>query len=146
VTGGARQTDNLEVFPRIQKRRDGSFDCRFFLHGWRHVNLPAQERVARLQPGERLQVALELNNPATTSAVQIQTSEDYHMIGWAPRYLVLDVLKAMTECPSELEACVLRLNPSPAPYNQRVLVQLEGRFPGTFEPMSSPQFQPVTEI
>ena len=32
-------------------------------------------------------VGLELNNPATTLAVQIQTT-DYHMIGWAPRYLL----------------------------------------------------------
>src|SRR5437762_453803 len=33
ISGGKRQTDNLEVFPKIQKRRDGSFACRFFLHG-----------------------------------------------------------------------------------------------------------------
>ncbi len=38
ISGGGKQTDNLEVFPKIQTRRDGSFACKFFLHGWRHVN------------------------------------------------------------------------------------------------------------
>ena len=144
VTGGGRQTDNLEVFPKIQKRRDGSFTVRFFLHGWSHVNLSAQERVRRLQPGEPLRVALELNNPATAAAVQLQTADDYHMIGWAPRYLVADMLNAMSESSDELNASVLRVNPPPAPHNQRVLIQLEGRFPSSFEPMSGPQYQPLT--
>jgi hypothetical protein len=38
VSGGERQTDNLEVFPRIESRPDGAFRCRFFLHGWRHMS------------------------------------------------------------------------------------------------------------
>ena len=65
ISGGGRQTDNLEVFPKIQARRDGSFSCRFFLHGWRHVNAPSQDRLNGLRPGEPLQVSIELNNPAT---------------------------------------------------------------------------------
>src|SRR5687768_16221493 len=36
VSEGRRQTDNLEVFPKIKIDPDGFFRCRFFLHGWRH--------------------------------------------------------------------------------------------------------------
>lgn len=140
VSGGGRQTDNLEVFPKIHRRRDGSFQCRFFLHGWRHVNSASQERLNSLREGDRLQVALEINNPATGAAIQIQSADDYHMLGWAPRYLITDMLRALSESPGKVEATVVKLNPSPAPYNQRVLVHLEGCLPENMEPMSSPDF------
>jgi hypothetical protein len=143
ISGGGKQTDNLEVFPKIQTRRDGSFACKFFLHGWRHVNAPSQERLNRLQPGEPLQVAVELNNPATGAAVQLQTANDYFMLGWAPRYLIRDVLQAIAGGPSNVSARVVRLNPPPAPHNQRVLVELEGRFTADYEPMSSEEFLPL---
>jgi len=141
ISGGKRQTDNLEVFPKIQKRRDGSFACRFFLHGWRHVNAASQDRLTKLQPGDPLQVSLELNNPATGAAIQLQTASDYFMVGWAPRYLVDDILDAIAKAPDVLTAKVVRMNPPPAPYNQRVLGQLEGRFGEDFEPMSTEEFQ-----
>jgi len=145
VSGGERQTDTLEVFPKIEKRADGSFMCRFFVHGWRHVNEGARERIVALQPGEPLQVALEMNNPATGPAIQLQTVEDYYMLGWAPRYLVRDLIKSIDEGPSDVKAHVVRVNPAPAPYNQRVLVELEGRFPAGVDPMTSVEFEPVLE-
>src|SRR3989338_806404 len=86
VDGGSRVTDNFEVFPKIQRKDDGTFQCRFFLHGVRHVNSSAQKRVDALNAGEQLYIAIELTNPVSDLAVQIQTL-DYQMIGWAPRYL-----------------------------------------------------------
>ena len=103
VNGGYRITDAYEVFPKLVKHKDGSFRCRFFLHGWRHVNPSAQERIGRLIEDETLYVTLELTNPATGLAVQIQTT-DYHMVGWTPRYLVADLVKAMAESPNILRA------------------------------------------
>ena len=143
ISGGGRQTDNLEVFPKIQARRDGSFSCRFFLHGWRHVNAPSQDRLNGLRPGEPLQVSIELNNPATGLAVQLETANDYFMLGWAPRYLIQDVLRAVAGGPSNMTARVVQLNPPPAPHNQRVLVELEGRLTAGYEPMSSDEFLPL---
>ena len=46
------------------KDRDGSFSCRFFLHGWRYVSPGAAVRLERLKSGEELYVTLELTNPA----------------------------------------------------------------------------------
>ncbi len=37
------------------------------------------------------------------------------MIGWAPRYLVDDLVHAIAKSPSDYEARVVRINPSPAP-------------------------------
>ena len=140
VSGGTRVTDAYEVFPKLVKREDGSFTCRFFLHGWRHVAQSAQERIDRLTKGDELYVTLELTNPATGLAVQIQTT-DYHMIGWTPRYLVTDLVAAMAESP-KYSVRVVRLNPLPAPSKQRVLIEMSGRW-DKHEPMTSEDFDPL---
>lgn len=143
ISGGGKQTDNLEVFPKIQTRRDGSFACKFFLHGWRHVNQPSQERIQTMRPGDPLQVSVELNNPATGAAIQVESANDYFMLGWAPRYLIKDVLQAISGGPAKIQARVIRVNPPPAPHNQRVLVEIEGMFQVGYQPMSSEEFLPL---
>ena len=144
VTGGTRQTDNLEVFPKIERQPDGRFRCRFFLHGCRHINDAAQTALGMLQAGDELRIALELNNPATGVALQIET-HDYHMVGWAPRYLIGDLKGAIDNSPEAVSGKVVRVNPAPAPSNQRVLVELTGRLPFDQSPMSAPDFQLLSE-
>lgn len=141
VGGGYRATDSYEVFPKIERQQDGAFRCRFFLHGWRHVNPEAAARIDALQPGERLTIGVELTNPATRLALQIQTL-DYHMIGWAPRYLVDDLLHAVAHAPGDYDVQVVRINPAPAPSKQRLLVELRGRWPD-YDPMSAGDFEPL---
>jgi hypothetical protein len=141
VTGGTRETDNLEVFPKIETTSDGSFACRFFLHGLRHMSQDAQARSSSLHPGESLGVSVELTNPVTKCALQLTTS-DYQFIGWTPRYLVVDLLKAISERPY-ITAKVVRVNEADVPLNRRILVELRGRLPANFEPMSSEQFQAI---
>jgi hypothetical protein len=142
VDGGRRVTDSFEVFPKIERREDGSFRCRFFVHGWRHVSEAARRRMELLQPGEKLYVAIELTNPVTQLALEIQT-EDYHMIGWAPRYLVGDLVNAIAGAPGEYRARVVQINPVPAPSKQRLLVELCGHWPD-YEPMTQGDFQPLS--
>lgn len=141
VGGGQRITDNYEVFPKLERKPDGSFEARFFLHGWRHLNHDAQNRILRLQPGEGLYVTVELTNPVMKLAVQIQTT-DYYVIGWAPRYLVSDLVHAIANSPSEYTAKVVRVNLAPAPVMQRLLIELTGRWPN-YQPMSSDDFEPL---
>ena len=143
ASGGSRVTDAYEVFPKLEEDEDGSFVCRFFLHGWRHVNESAQKQIDRLEADEQLYVTLELTNPATGFAVQLQT-RDYHMIGWAPRYLVEDLVKAMAESSGDYRAKVVRVNPLPAPSKQRVLIEMSGRW-NEHEPMTSDDFHPLVE-
>ncbi len=139
LTGGERQTDSLEVFPKIIKHADNSFTCRFFLHGLRHVSEAARMRATKLREREPLQVAIELNNPATEIAIQLQTA-DCHLIGWAPRYLVGDLLDAIQVHPL-VEATIQRNNQIAAPLARRVLIELKGQLPQNYEPMTSNQFQ-----
>jgi hypothetical protein len=141
-TGGQRHTDSLEVFPKIKKLTDGTISFRFFLHGLRHAPVSAQERVKNLIENEQLQVAIEVNNPATRYAVQLQT-HDRHLVGYAPRYLVNDLRSALLEQDS-IQAKVCHLNLTDAPFEQRVLVELTGGVPPDFEPMNSKQYRVFT--
>jgi hypothetical protein len=141
VSGGERVTDNLEVFPRVAADAAGRFHVRFFLHGLRHLDAAAQARAARLQVGEELRILVELNNPATRLAVPLLT-EDYQMVGWAPRYLVEDLIRCVPHAP-ELSATVARVNLDAAPLNQRFLIDYHGRGPKGEQPMSTPDFEPL---
>ncbi|MER1969085.1 HIRAN domain-containing protein [Castellaniella sp. GW247-6E4] len=138
LTGGGRQTDSLEIFPKVTRRDDGTATYRFFLHGMRYVSDAARRRVAELADGEELRVAIELNNPATRTAVQLQ-SVDGHMLGWAPRYLVADLCRSLIPN-AEIVANVHRVNQLDAPSSMRVLVNLQGRIPDDFIPMSSTEY------
>lgn len=142
IDGGYRVTDNFEVFPKIAKSSDGGFRCRFFLHGSRHVSEAAQQRLTTLISGEPLYVTIELTNPRAQLAVQLQTT-DYHMIGWAPRYLVHDLANAMAHAPSRYRAQVVRVNLESVLYKQRVLIELSGYWPEKYQPMSSKRYQPL---
>lgn len=143
VSGGERVTDNLEVFPKVTADAEGYFHVRFFLHGLRHLGEKAQARAAQLTVGEELRVLVELNNPATRLAVPLLT-EDYQMIGWAPRYLVEDLITCVPNAP-ELSATVARINDDSAPLNQRLLIDYKGRAPQGKQPMSTPDFTPLLE-
>jgi len=137
TNGGHRVTDSYEVFPKIEKDDTGSFSCRFFLRGWRYIDKAAKGRIDRLEQEEELYVTLELTNPVTELTVQIQTT-DYYMIGWAPRYLVADLVAAMAEGPSGYEAQVVRINRP----KQRVLIEMRGCW-SKHEPMSGEDFKPL---
>jgi len=62
------------------------------------------------------------------------------MLGWAPRYLVKDLVTAMANSPAKLEVRVVKVNPAPAPSKQRVLVELRGVWPEGYAPMESEEF------
>jgi hypothetical protein len=142
VTGGERRTDNLEVFPRIIKAADGSFDCRFFVHGLRYMTEEARARAATLTAGDRLGVSIELTNPATRIGIQITTT-DYHFVGWTPHYLIADLIKATADV-SRIAARVIRVNTDDVPPNRRILVEFRGTYPEEITPMSEPAFQLIS--
>ena len=144
VSGGERQTDSFEVFPKIEKEADGSFRCRFFLHGLNHMSELAQARAQHLMPGEPLGVSLELNNPKYGLAIQL-TSQDYEFIGWTPRYLVTDILKSITKA-HDISAAIIKVNTDGVPLNRRVLVEMKGMLPADYEPMTDNIFLPLANL
>ena len=146
VNGGSRVTDSYEVFPMLRKGDDGTFSCRFFLHGWRYVTEEARLRTDRLVQNEELDLSLDETNPVDKLAIAIRAREGGDQngvrIGWTPRYLVKDLAVVMKNAPDTLFARVARLNPVPAPSTQRLLIELRGNW-GTHTPMGDPDLIPL---
>ena len=145
VSEGRRATDNLEIFPKVERSEDGIFSIKFFLHGWRHIRPDGAARILSLHPGEQLGIAIEATNPATGFAIQIQTL-DRVVIGYAPRYLIQDLSEVILQCPGLVCASVSRLNLPPAPPSQRLLVLFEGCWPEGYQPMSGEQFETLDGV
>lgn len=141
VNGGTRVTDSYEVFPMLRKGDDGTFSCRFFLRGRRHVTELARLRTDRLGHSEVLNLSLDESNPIDKPAIEVRTLDDVR-IGWTPRYLVRDLAAVLSKEPHPLHARVARLNPVPAPSTQRLLIELRGNW-GTHTPMSDPDLIPL---
>jgi len=141
VSGGQRVTDNLQTFPKVEVGADGSFHLRFFVHGLRHLTEASRVRARQLRAGDKLRIMVEVNNPATRLAVTLH-SEDYIMVGWAPRYLVEDLVKCIPNAP-EIEATVAKVNEGHAPLNQSLLVSYAGKAAADHHLMSSADFTPL---
>ena len=145
VNGGQRETDHFEVFPLLVCDDEGRFSCRFFLHGWRHTAKYSQERLASIQAGDPLFVALEFTNPMAKFGLQVQTM-DFCMIGWTPRYLAHDLATALiqnNEKPEDIETKVIKVNRD-APMHQRYLIEFKGRFK-KYRPMQSEEFKVLSK-
>ena len=141
VSGGVRVTDKLQTFPKVDADAQGNFNLRFFAHGLRYLNEESQARAKALTAGDTLRIMVEVNNPATRLAVTLH-SEDYVMVGWAPRYLVEDLVKCIPNAP-EIEATVVKVNSGHAPLNQSLLIEYSGRSPKDYHLMDSPDFSPL---
>lgn len=141
VSGGTRVTDNLQTFPKVEAGSDGNFRMRFFAHGLRHLPEASQNRAKLLVPREKLRAMIELNNPATRLALTLH-ADDYVMVGWAPRYLVDDLVTCISKAP-EIEVKVVKVNYLHAPLNQSILVEYSGKVPENHHLMSSPDFTPL---
>ncbi|MCP9861401.1 HIRAN domain-containing protein [Cyanobium sp. Cruz-8H5] len=142
-SGGARATDSIELFP-LPTREPGRtwFLTHFWLHGYRHMSPEAQVRVLSLQPGEQLLTLREPSNPHDPHAIALLTTPDRARIGYFPRYLASDAIRLLEDC-SSFEVFVERVNPDPAPLQQRLLCRLESCWPENFRPCSQDIYRPV---
>ena len=145
VSEGRRATDNLEIFPKVERAASGVFAIKFFLHGWRHIHPDGAARILQLKARDPLGVAIEVTNQATIFAVQLQTP-DRVVIGYAPRYLVQDLVQVIARCSIPVSASVSRLNLPPTPPSQRLLVSFEGCWPEGFSPMDGEQFRSLVGV
>lgn len=144
VTGGERQTDSFEVFPKIEKDKNNGFVCRFFLHGLRHGSPESQSRALALMVGEKLGVSQEFNRASQSQALKLITLDDHVSLGWAPRYLVSDLLHAVGDT-NHVSAVVIRNNELGTPLNRRILIEVSGTLPAEYVPMRGENFEVISE-
>jgi hypothetical protein len=146
VTEGIRQTDAIEVFPCPSPDAEGCYLNKFFLHGIRWMPAWAIERINRLQPGDKLCLMPDPQNPADPRAVAVRTDADRIMIGYVPRYLARDAGMLLSHCDVYfVELFVEHVN-ADAPLQNRLLCRMRGCWPEGFRPCSGEEFAPIPAV
>lgn len=139
-SGGKRQTDNFEVFPKPERTEDGDYHIHFFTHGLRHFPEEAQQHVNTLTAGDQLQITHDVQNAFDSRALILRTP-DLHLAGYCPRYLTQDFFELVSRFPSQVHVTVERVNPPPTPLQFRLLCNLTATWSDDFEPFSGPNYQ-----
>lgn len=143
-TGGIRATDPYELIPipRWDDRLPG-FRTLFLVHALRHFPRTAHDRIAQLRPSEPLFILHDCQNAWDPDAVALRT-EDRVLVGHIPNYLLPELYGLARSC-GTVGVRVAKLNPPPAPLDQRLLCMMESCWPATHQPFAQDRFQPIPE-
>ena len=143
ISGGHSIADSFEIFPSIEPDSDGRFKARFIVRGLRRTDRANVERVAHLDPGDRLELVFISDGRFGDRALGVRT-EDQQILGLLPRFLV-DVF-GQNKCLklTDVEVRVAQVNHE-APLSHRLLVELNGQLPPGLDPMAElEQYQPIS--
>ncbi len=144
-SGGARVTDEVELFPLPEFDADvGGYRTFFLAHGLRHTPVPSQDRILTLRPGEQLFWFLDCQNPFDPQAIGLRT-DDRHLIGYLPNYLLGDAWRLLEAC-RYIDVYVARVGGALTPLSGRLLCDIRSCWPEAvdFVPLSSPRFEPIS--
>ncbi len=123
-SGGQRVGDTIELVPMPWVASDGAFSQLFLVHGVRHSSAEAQDRIAHLNPGDRLVLRTDPDNPVNTLAVQVEDAEGL-TLGFVPDPLA-EFIQDVLEDHRGYKLSVEQANGVDAGYHFRLLVRLEG--------------------
>jgi len=143
-SGGRRATDSVELFslPRNDSTLQGEkrFVSYFFLlHGLSHMKACAQDLAKDLKPGDSLFCMHDFQNPVDTEALALRTKK-YCCVGFLPRYLLVDFWELVKM--EDARITVAKVNPSPAPIQQRILCEFRATPTPGFQPCASELYKP----
>ena len=148
-SGGQRTTDTLAAFPCPEPDESGRYHTHFFVHGLSHMTDSARARAEALQPGERLLLMRDIQNPQEPKALMLRTAEafkgDASLLGYFPQFLVADVNQLLDLMSGE-DAVVVRVervNKAPAPVQFRLLCSVTMHWPDGFRPFTALDYEPL---
>jgi len=140
---GRKVTDNLEVFaPPEFDAASGRWVYVAFARGVRHVP-GAEDAAATLRAGDQLSVVHDGTNDWDARALLMLAAGD-RRVGFVPHTLIEDIGRLL-DLAATVDAEVLRLNASPAPVHQRLLVSIRAEHVEGFRPLSTQRYQPVPQ-
>lgn len=143
-SGGRKATDTFEVFSCPESNENGLYHIHFFVHGLRYMPECSIEQVKQLQPGERLYLTQDFQNPYDSKALLLRT-EQRHNLGYCPRYLAEDICEVLKQNSESVFVYVERVNPAPTPIQFRVLCNMTAQWHNNFSPFSSQDYQPIVD-
>jgi len=138
-TGGAKVTDNFEMFcyPKLDEK--GEYNLHFFAHGLRYLPECSIERIGKMNQGDKIDLAHAFQNPYETNALQLHTRDNF-IVGYCPSYLLGDMNEVRQY--KDIEVCVERINKS-APLQFRFLCRLIFPQMKNYRPFATKNYKPI---
>ncbi len=135
---GRSTTDRIELIaPPVFDALKNRHVSWFFSRGIRYLP-EAETIIAKLRSGDHLAWSPEPENEHDPLAIALHAAGT--LVGRVPFYLVDDMNHLMGK-QADLDVYVERVNPAPAPTDQRLLCRLEARWSNGFVPFTSPRFE-----
>lgn len=130
-SGGRRKGDFISLVEEPRVDPDGRTEHTFLVHGVRHVPDAAARdlNLARIRPGDPLDVVPEPANPVNADALLVVTPGGV-VLGWIPDGLISYAARLLGE---DMRAHVVRINGPEQPDQLRLLIRVTGRL-GAGEP------------
>ncbi len=122
-TGGPRVTDTFHLVPDFAADEDGGVVSRFLASGVRYVD-GATDALARVRPGDRLELRADTANPVNKRA-QLVCAGSEEALGYVPGWLLED-LEALLVRASSHRVIAERVSPAAHPH-LRLLCRIEAR-------------------
>ena len=142
-TGGAKVTDNFEVFCYPELDGENNYNLHFFAHGLRYLPECSIERIGKMQKDDKIYLAHDFQNPFEQDALQLH-SRDNHIIGYCPSYFLDDMNEIRRN--KEIELFVERVNEETTPLQFRLLCRLIVPQMQNFRPFTSHSYEPIVTI
>ncbi|MCY4178342.1 MAG: HIRAN domain-containing protein [Endozoicomonadaceae bacterium] len=145
-SGGARTTDNLQVFKPLIPAQDGMLEYYFFAHGLRHLPQSAADRVSQLKAGDVLSLQRDYDNKYDGCATLVCATNPQENVGFCPAYITEDIVNLLEQKDTNLQLMVEKLCED-APYQYRLLCKLQGQVDIALRGklMSTDEFRPVVD-
>lgn len=145
-TGGLRGTDDLELIPEPEPTKQDRYEVSFFVRGIRHLPDTTTQVISKLQVGERLYIAKDVQNSHDSHALLLRTDKPVSLVGYAPRYYSEDFsLIASGGDVAEAIVTVEQVNlEAPLPY--RLLCKISAPWPSSFSPCESSKFSSLASV
>lgn len=119
VTGGVRATDSFELIP-APKSKDGNLVLDFFPRGLRYTPQFALSELEKLQLGDKLYIAKDIQNVKDSHALLLRTGSPSVFVGYIAKYYSRSLCKLLDIDPSSISVFVKKINLD-APLDMRLL-------------------------
>lgn len=128
ISGGERQTDFFRIVPVPEKNSQGNYAIKFFFHGVSHMSEASKQVIDKLNPGDVLYLAHDMQNKVDRFALLLRTEQKPSIVGYIPAYFN-EVLNKLSDPNNgflnSIKVNVIQVNKS-APEKMRLLCQLSG--------------------
>lgn len=145
---GSKATDNIQVVGMPACTDSGTYEIDFPIRSIRYMPPAVQEAVLRLVPGERLFLAMDVQNHNDLNAVAVRTEkicgkQETYLIGYCPNVYAPDIATLLALDAGAVQVNVLAVSPPPAPSQTRVMARLSAPWRDGFQPFKDARYRPI---